>query len=234
MLNRRHFLAFLKPGAGTELLSSVIDALPPTMRGADIEENVRHAILDDHIPGIVCRPTTWCADGEGQLGFAFPFRVGEERVRAAVRVGRRQIHHFSSPWDVMHQALAAGTRAHPVLSKIHKIARANGVRVGLIGSMALQVVTQLPYVRPGADVDLVVEVREWEALQSFYAEMRCSSGRDLPKFDIEADLYGHCGVKLEELFSSSDEIMIKTVESVFLIERADLFAVLEKTRNDFV
>ena len=220
MLDRRHFLAFLKPGAETELLPSVIDGLPPTMRSVDIVENVRYAILKDRIPGIVCRPTVRCAAGEGQLGFAFPFRVGEERVRAAVRVGQGQIRHFLSPWEVMERARAIDACPHPILPKIYEIARATGVRIGLIGSMALLVVTKLPYLRPGSDVDLVVEAREWRALKDLHARMRRLSERYSLKLDIEAEFDGRYGVKLEELFSSSEIVVVKTIGSVFLGRKA--------------
>ncbi len=234
MLNRRHFLAFLRPGVEVDLLPTVLAGLPGPMREPDIEAAVHLAILVNRIPGIVARPTAPCAAGEGQIGFAFPFRVGSQRVRSAVRIVERHVHRFVSPWEVMALALAYDTPPHPALAAIAEIGHASGVRVGLIGSMAMQAVTALPYARPDSDIDLVVDALDIESLENFHGEMRRFAKRNPWKVDCEVEFDSRYGIKLDELFSTSKNIIIKTIDNVFLAEKIRFIDNLEKGEKDKV
>ena len=234
MLNRRHFLAFLKPDVAADLLPAVLDGLPQPMRDPTTEAAVRRTILVHRIPGIVARPTAPCAEDEGQIGFAFPFRVGRQRVRSAVRIAESRIRGFVSPWEVMELALAYDAPQHPALAAIAEIAHANGVQVGLIGSLAMQAVTALPYAREDSDIDLVVDTPDISALEDFHADLRRFAERNPWKVDCEAEFDSQYGVKLDELFSTSKNIIIKTIDNVFLAERIPFIDNLEKGEKDKV
>ncbi|MBB4303748.1 phosphoribosyl-dephospho-CoA transferase [Rhodobium orientis] len=219
MLNRRHVLAYPTAQARKELVPAVVAGLPEPMRGPAIAHRVRQAFLADGIPGIVCRPTQACPDNGGQIGFSFPFRIGEERVRSAVPVRADQIEHYVTPYEVMDRAGASPRVVHPVLIELRKVAAAAGVRLGLIGSAAMQVVTGLDYLRPDSDLDVLVEAGGPQQLQRFWQEACALSTRTGTAIDAEIDMQGRCGVKLSEYMSDAELLLAKTISGVELIGR---------------
>ncbi|PYF09144.1 phosphoribosyl-dephospho-CoA transferase [Rhodobacter viridis] len=222
MFRNRHSLAHVSPASRPGILAAVLDALPEQMRDGATRKLVRDAMSKAHIPGIVCRPTGPCPDGGGQLGFAFPFRHGAERVRAAVPVRRGQVTAFFTPYEVMERALILGASLHPALPEIARIGAVTGVEIGLIGSAALQTVTGLPYLRPGSDIDLVVRADSLPPLAAAARALERLSYRQAIAIDAEADLAGGIGVKLTELVSGAATVLGKTITGVELIERERL------------
>ncbi|MFD2173518.1 malonate decarboxylase holo-[acyl-carrier-protein] synthase [Rhodobacter lacus] len=220
MLHNRHTLVYLNDVARTALLPAVIAALPEPMRNCQIEARVRETVLRERIPGIVCRPTGPCPDGGGQIGFSFPFRVGEARVRAAVGVARDQITATLTPWEVMVLAETLGDVLHPAIGELHRIGVATGVEIGLIGSVALRAVTGLAYTRPDSDIDLVVRAARPDQLAALAAAVHDLTLCTGTAFDIEVELAGGIGVKLSELLSGSDTVLGKTITGVELVSRA--------------
>ena len=105
MLNRRHTLAELTETAREALVPALLDGLPHTMRDESTELAVREIFLRDRIPGIVCRPTRPCGAGQGQLGFSFPLRIEEQRVRSSLIVDADQVSAFVTPYEVMDRAV---------------------------------------------------------------------------------------------------------------------------------
>ncbi|ABC22128.1 hypothetical protein F11_06865 [Rhodospirillum rubrum F11] len=219
MLHRRHTLAHIDPIARARLLPALIEALPAAMRGPDIEARIEHVLISRGIPGIVCRPTAPCGEGEGQVGFAFPFRVGAQRVRAAVPVARSQITRFTSPWAVMDRAVGLERVPHRALTAIHAMGRVLDVPVGLIGSAALEAMSGLPYVEAASDLDLVVEGTDAKALASFWQEIQIISTWHKVKVDVEIDFGHKYGVKMAEYFSDSASVLAKTIHGVEVMNK---------------
>jgi|GEM_PF-1537043 len=236
MLRRRHFLAHLEPSVREAILPALIGALPAPLTDRDVEERVTRVVLDNDLPGIVCRPTGPCPEGGGQLGFAFPFRKGEERVRAAVPVSRDQISRFTSPWEVMDQAAGMACPPHPALPEIRDLGRELGVRTGLIGSAALQAMTGLPYLRPGSDIDLVIrgEGREIAVLDRFRKGVHGISLRHATKIDVEVEFQEKYGIKIDDILSSIQSVIVKTIDEVYLVNREEFIGSLSGSLEDFI
>lgn len=220
MLQERHTLIYLSDAARAELMPAVIEALPEPMRNCKIEARVREVVMHERIPGIACRPTGPCPAGGGQIGFSFPFRVGEARVRAAVGVLPEQVTATLTPWEVMVLAGTLGAKIHPAMEELHRIAVATGVEIGLIGSMALRAVTGLAYTRPDSDIDLVVRAAHRDQLGALQAAMRDLTRCTGSAIDIEVALKGGVGVKLSELLSDAETVLGKTISGVELLPRA--------------
>ncbi|WP_239003097.1 malonate decarboxylase holo-[acyl-carrier-protein] synthase [Rhodovastum atsumiense] len=224
MFERRHVLAFPTLAALPALLPELIAALPPVMRHRDIESQVTRLFLTGLVPGIVARPTRPCGACQGQLGFAFPVRVGEQRVRAAVLVSPRQVRSILDPWQVMREALAQSGPPHPALPQIAGLARHCGLPVGLIGSAALQAVTRLGgYLRPDSDLDIVVAATQPQGLETFWEGIQAISSQNECKIDVEIDVNQRYGVKLEEYCSRNISVLVKTIHNVFVTDKSALF-----------
>lgn len=222
MLAPRHTLAHVSSASRPGILAALLEALPEPMRNPGIRKHLRDAMRQADIPGIVCRPTGPCPDGGGQLGFAFPFRHGAARVRAAVPVRRGQVTAFVTPFEVMDRALTLGAVLHPALPDIARIGALTGVGIGLIGSAALQTVTGLPYLRPDSDLDLVIRAEDRAQLHDFAAAIGALAYRRALAVDVEVLLPGGIGVKLSELVSEAPTVLGKTLSGVELIARENL------------
>ncbi|MDQ0327031.1 phosphoribosyl-dephospho-CoA transferase [Rhodopseudomonas julia] len=192
------------------------------MRDSVTETAVLHGFLTDRIPGIVCRPTRRCTEGQGQLGFAFPLRVGEERVRSSVLVEPEHIASFLSPYEVMERAALRFPPPHAALRVALSLARRFDIRLGLIGSAALAAMTGLPYVRPQSDLDLLIDADQGGDFQAFHASLATISREIGVKADVELEFNCSVGVKLSEYISGREVLLAKTINDVELIDRIEL------------
>ena len=222
MLNRRHFLAELESAVREALVPSLLEGLPHTMRDGATEKAVLKGFLEDRIPGIVCRPTRPCGEGQGQLGFAFPVRIGQQRVRSSLIVDADQVSGFLSPYEVMDRAARQRPPAHPGLVLIAGQGERFGVRLGLLGSAALAAVTSLAYVRPDSDLDILVDAGHGGDIEAFYQAVSSLSGELGLSVDAELEIDNCLGVKMKEYFSGAREILVKTIDSVSLVERQEI------------
>lgn len=219
MLNRRHFLAEIADGEREGLVPALLDGLPQTMRDEETKEAVLKAFLEDRIPGIVCRPTRPCGEGQGQLGFAFPRRIEEQRVRTSLIVDARQVERFISPYEVMERAVKVSPPCHPGLEPIHGCGARCGVRLGLIGSAAMAAVTGLAYVRPESDLDIVVDAEHGGDIEAFYRATSSISEELGISVDAEIEFENSRGVKLKEFLSGSSSVLVKTISGVELVDK---------------
>ncbi|AZB57970.1 malonate decarboxylase holo-[acyl-carrier-protein] synthase (plasmid) [Cereibacter sphaeroides] len=232
MLRTRHTLAYVSESARWDLLPAVIEGLPAPLRDRSVEERVREVLMEERIPGIVCRPTRPIPEGGGQIGFAFPFRIGALRVRSSVAVHRSQIEAFVTPWEVMASAAALKGSGHPAVEALRRLAEETGAEIGLLGSVALQTMTGLDYIRPDSDLDIIVRADGLDRLTALGEAMAALARRTGIRIDTEVELDARLGVKLEELLSETDSVLGKTIASVELISRRDLRDLIARRRSD--
>ncbi|MDJ0930800.1 phosphoribosyl-dephospho-CoA transferase MdcG domain-containing protein [Breoghania sp.] len=178
------------------LVPALLEGLPYTMHDEAIEKAVLKTFLEDRIPGIVCHPTRPCGEGQGQLGFGFPLRIGEERVRSSLIVDADQVSGFITHYEVMDRAVAVTPPSHPGLEPIAKLGESCGVRLGLIGSAALAAVTGLAYVRPESDLDILVDAEHGGDVKAFYKRVTSFSEERGISIDVEMEVENSLGVKL--------------------------------------
>ncbi|WP_321504228.1 malonate decarboxylase holo-[acyl-carrier-protein] synthase [Breoghania sp.] len=222
MLNRRHVLAQLSSQTREALVPALLDGLPHTMRDDETEKAVLKGFLEDRIPGIVCRPTRECGEGQGQLGFSFPFRVGEQRVRSSLIVNADEVTAYVTPYEVMDRAMRRFPTAHPRLQALSDCAEQHSVRLGLIGSAALAAVTGLAYVRPQSDIDVVVDARHGGSLEAFNDAVAALCEELGISVDAELEVNDSLGVKMKEYFSSAKKVLVKYIDGIDLVEKEKL------------
>ncbi|MBZ4020869.1 malonate decarboxylase holo-[acyl-carrier-protein] synthase [Rhodobacter sp. TJ_12] len=234
MLQTRHTLAYIEDAARETLLPALLAALPAPMRYSDMQDLVTEVFIEDRIPGIVCRPTGAVPEGGGQLGFAFPFRMGAARVRSAVPVAAGQVTSYVTPWEVMALAQMLGDTAHPVIAALEDIGHRTGVQIGLIGSLAMKIVTGLGYLRPDSDIDIVLRAEDPLMLEAAQADLQMLSARTGLRIDAEVVLPEGTGVKLSELLSAADAVLGKTISGVELISRNRLSEIMSLRQNSVI
>lgn len=220
----RHLLANLTLLDRDDLAARAIAGLLPPFRNQGVADRVAACFAEAALPGIVCRPTTALEPGQIQLGIAFPFRHGGTRVRSAIVVGSRSVARFTDPFAVVLGADALGAPLGPCLRALAAEADARGVRLGVIGSAALEIVTGLPYTGTESDLDLVLGAAPCARLHQFAvgaAEIGAAHG---VRIDAEVDLGADGGVKLVEVLSSSRTLLAKTLADVRMVAREEVMA----------
>lgn len=222
----RHLLANLSLVDRAELTARAVDGLLPPFRTGEVAKRVAACLAEVALPGIVCRPTLGLAAGEIQVGLSFPFREDGARVRSAVAVPARSVANFIDPFAVALGAGELGDPLGPCLRAVSAHAAACGVRLGVIGSAALEIVTGRPYTSPASDLDLILAAAPCVCLQRFADGAAGIGAAHGIHIDAEVDLGDGSGVKLDEVLSSSRTILAKTLEDVRMIERSEVMAAL--------
>lgn len=220
----RHQLADLSRFDRGDLVAQVVEGLLPPFRDAMTVSRVRATLFAQALPGIVARPSAPIGEDRVQLGIAFPFRVSGGRVKSAVVVDARKVAAFTDPFVVARGAAALGGAIGAALREFARIAQLLGLRLGVIGSAAMEIVTGLPYTTAGSDLDLVVAGGDVHALQAFSAAMQAR--RDGVRVDAEVMLRPGGGVKLAEFVSGSRSLILKEISDVRLIAREEVIAAL--------
>ncbi|RAI42563.1 malonate decarboxylase holo-[acyl-carrier-protein] synthase, partial [Rhodoplanes roseus] len=152
----RHTLIFMRAAARPGLAEAVAAGVLPQFRRAPLQAWAAAAFTDNDIPGIACRPERTVPNGHVELGVAFPFRHDGSRVRARITVPLGAIADIRSPYEVLAAPRPRDLPFAPVLDALLEAAADHDTRLGVFGSMALQLATRLGYVEAVSDLDLVV------------------------------------------------------------------------------
>jgi phosphoribosyl-dephospho-CoA transferase len=218
----RHDLADLSRIDRGDLAAQVVEGLLPPFRDGTTVSRVRATLAVQPLPGIVARPSAPLRAGQIHLGVAFPFRCEGARVKSAIAVPLGKIAGFSDPFVVARGAAALGGAIGAALRDLAQIAERLGLRLGVIGSAAMEIATGLPYTTADSDLDLVVAGGNAAALEDFSAAL---PDRDV-RVDAEVLLRSGGGVKLAEFVSGSNSLVLKEISDVRLIAREEVVAAL--------
>ncbi|MBN2752537.1 MAG: malonate decarboxylase holo-[acyl-carrier-protein] synthase [Rhodospirillaceae bacterium] len=222
----RHLLADLSVPALARLPDAVVAGLLPPFRSLDVSSRVSACLSQNAVPGIVCRPTQVVRANQVQLGLSFPFREKGTRVRAAIVVDRSDIVSLTDPYRVAERSDDVSGALGGVLRAVVVRGAAYGVEVGVIGSVAMEIETGLPYATTASDIDLVVRGGDIGSYRRF-AEDLAEIARVLEvRVDVEVELTDGSGVKLTELLSASRTLLAKDLSEVRMIGREEALAAL--------
>lgn len=222
MTPRRHDLADLSRLDRGDFAARAVAGLLPPFRDASVIARVRATLAAQALPGIVARPSAPLAAGEIQLGLAFPFRLEGVRVKSAIVVKSSDVAGFSDPFEVARGAASLGGALGAALRRLTQTAEMLGLRLGVVGSAAMEIATGLPYATAASDLDLVLTGGGAEALEAFAAAL---GGCDV-RVDAEVLLGSGGGVKLAEFVSGSKSLVLKEISDVRLVAREEVIAAL--------
>ena len=145
------------------------------------------------------------------VGIVHPKRIAENRLRAAMDISRDEIRVVVRPYEV--------------ILNIYHMAKAMDVQIGAFGSVALEIMTGLPYTDQNSDLDILIKPTGREKLQFFF-QKACEM---YPKvqMDFEMELPNGYGVKLNEVFMDTTTLLGKSCENVSLLKREDVVKFLK-------
>lgn len=161
------------------------------------------------LPGICRTRPPDLEAGLAALGFSFPIREGEGRIRLSAQAPEGEIVRLITPWEIPGLGDSLPAPWADALKELAEEADALGLSLGVFGSAALQAVTGLPYLHARSDLDVLLAAAPADQMRRFYrALVRLSEGWGLG-VDAELMLGESRYVKLSELMGGSKTILAK-------------------------
>lgn len=159
------------------------------------------------------------------VGIVHPKRIAENRLRAAMDISRDEIRVVVRPYEVIRNLKLPRNKCMEAILNIYHMAKAMDVQIGAFGSVALEIMTGLPYTDQNSDLDILIKPTGREKLQFFF-QKACEM---YPKvqMDFEMELPNGYGVKLNEVFMDTTTLLGKSCENVSLLKREDVVKFLK-------
>lgn len=215
---QRHDMLFLKE----EALAFARKAAVRLNEGLSQAEAGR--LLTANIPAIVTRQPHRPQNGVWQVGFSFPMQKNGTRLRFLSQVPLRGAARHFNPFEAMPEdvsVLPEPTRA--ILRALLELGALCNLRVGLYGSLALQLLTGLPYLTPHSDYDIYLQPTvPHPALLLFYEEAQKLGVQHGVPLDMEIACPENSAAKLAEVLSGQKTVLCKGLYNVRLCPVAEL------------
>lgn len=221
---KRHNLVFVSKQGKDKIWRDIADRYDGEAKR--LAKEVLQGKVD--IPGFV-RRSERPADTVA-IGFVHHERLDGNRIRIGAFAAEEDVVTVMTPYDVMvRKAYACKPRNRCMESvlQLYNLAEIFDLRIGVLGSAALELITGLPYTDENSDIDLLVQPARYNRLLQFYrAAQACTDGINT---DFELDLPNGYGVKLAEMFMETQTVLGKSLDDVALLNRKD---VMEYLQND--
>lgn len=215
----RHDLLFLTK-AGKHRVKEVIF---PDYQGA-IADMVEEMLVGPYdIPGIVRRGKA--AKGQISIGFVHYLRLDDLRIRIPEIVEEAEIRKTLTPYEVAEIKIVPRNQCMENVESICRLAKDMGVKVGVLGSAALEKVTGLPYTDIYSDIDLLVAPALEATLNEFY--QKCKERFPENRIDMELGCPNGYGVKIVELWQNTNTILGKSLFDVAILKKSEVRAFLK-------
>ena len=149
---QRHTLCWLEPSALNEIAAQLeceFSHLPAVLR-----QQTWEYLLSGSLPGIVRRGLR--SENRVPLGFCFPLRWQGQRVRLATEAALSAITRYSTPEQTASLSIAERTNAIRAFHALRQAWRWHGLRLGVWGSVALEMVTPWQWSDTHSDLDIRV------------------------------------------------------------------------------
>ena len=207
-----------------------VDSWPSPSVRSHSKRVLEHGLQGVYLPGIVRRVTDRDIDSARELygeisgddyiaiGFVIPFTPESRRIRVPCVLHHKCVTRRITPEQVAEMRFSPRTPALAALSVMKESVK-DRIKLGVWGSVALEIYTGLPYTDGGSDLDVILEgvsvedVADMAKLADRLEE--CFSVR----VDIEVQLKEGWGVNARELLSGRDTILVKGIREVKLARR---------------
>ena len=219
---KRHDLLWLSD-AGKEYAVSNIQSCIPNAAESEIKDFVFSAAS---IPAIV-RRQDMATGGLISVGFSFPKIIDGVRLRIASAVPPDCIIGFKTPFDVAHdyKKKQPNVPHSPLVEELINAGFEYNVQVGFFGSIALGMVTDLPYWNNNSDMDLYLRcLGNWEELVLFHEQLLKLEESSAIVMDAEIEYKEEYGVKLKELFGPGKTALGKGLYEAVILPKDALIA----------
>ncbi len=178
-----------------------------------------------NIPGFVRRSNV--ETKEIALGFVHHQRLDGNRIRIGAFITTDDITAVMTPYEVMQRTAFTYAAKNPCMKaavKLYGLAEIFDLQIGVLGSAALELLTNLPYTDAKSDLDLLIKPASYEKLLQFYhaAQLVCGN----INMDFEVDFPNGYGVKLAEILMDTQTVLGKSLDDVNLLSRKDIMQYL--------
>lgn len=215
---KRHNLVFISDEAKQKIL-------------VDFKDNPDYQLLEElfegpiDTPGFIRRPDSVIDNDCISLGFVHSSRYNGKRFRFGVEILRKHAVALLTPYDVFEQyirkdVLDDASYLYIYLKQIKDLAKVYNVKLGILGSISLELITGRSYTDENSDIDLLVSPAPYETLQQFYKEANALN--KTINLDLEVDLPNGFGVKLTEVFMETSMVLGKSLNEVKLLYRSEI------------
>ena len=213
---KRHTFVFLTSCGKERLLRE----LAPLFEGAALERMNSVFSEKADIPGIVRRGEKQ-QEGQLALGFVPCRRLPDgNRMRIAAYVSNKEVRRVCSVYEAAEQEIPVRTRCMEAVCYARRLAAELDVRMGVLGSAGLEIITGLPYTDDDSDLDILLKADSPKKLENFSEMMQSAfTGLDM---DFEVELPNGYGIKLAELFMNTRTLIGKSLIDVALFERDEI------------
>lgn len=204
------------------------------------ENEIKSLIVEGYqgrkIPGIMRRDEENAAKGTVAIGFASPWLYEMRRMRVAAYVQKEEILQIITPYELLKVAVGRAaenpgimvrTKCLRALRRVAILAAEMGLKLGVWGSAALELATELPYTHDHSDLDLLMDSAPLEKTKDFLVKAQNITREEGCKLDLELDVLNGYGIKAVELFMQTDDVLGKSIDEVKLIPKRELWSSLE-------
>lgn len=219
---KRHDMVFVSKQGKDKIWQAIAEQY--TGLSKELVYDVLHGDAD--VPGFVRR------SDEGKegipLGFVHYKRIDGNRIRIGAFTAAEDVITIMTPYEVMQRKAFAYERKNgcfEAVAKLFELAEIFDLHVGILGSAALELVTELPYTDENSDIDLLIKPAPYNRLLQFYRAAQASLG-DI-NMDFELDLPNGYGVKLAEVFMETQTVLGKSLDDINLLSRKDIMEYLK-------
>lgn len=193
-------------------------------------EEIKELIVNGYnavkIPGIIRREemVEVVKDDQVAVGFSSPYRRNGNRLRVPAFVPFEEIRKIISPYDLLTYDFSARNKPMQALYVLKKFALTNNIKLGLWGSTGLEVFTGLSYTDENSDLDLLIEVNDYQGFEQVFAQLQHEVEDYNVKVDLEVDLPNGYGVKAAELILDTEYVLGKGIADVKLLKKSEIIA----------
>lgn len=175
-------------------------------------------------PFVVAGHASCDSEQDVRLGLSAP-----DKTRLGIHIARGAIMR-SSPAPTLDDVAASIPAAwQGSLRAAHGMAREAGLAVRVYGSLAWSHWSGLPFVRPGSDVDLLLQISRSVRLPDLYDFLGHLAGLpSTPRLDGEIILPGGLAVAWREVAGRPDDILVKGGGAPRLVARRDWDRMVEE------
>lgn len=221
---KRHTLVFLTE----EGRKSVLQRVTQYMEKKETLEAAKDIFLGTvKIPGIVRRDDVGSSNMTA-LGFVHYNRKNGNRIRIAARAAKSEIESICSVYNLTDCVNQQRTECMRVIERIKSIAGKYGIKIGVLGSAGMELITGLPYTDECSDIDILLKPSAYEVLQQFYEEVKAIC--PYINMDFELELPNGYGIKLAELFMDTSTVLGKSIYDVALLDKKEILQMVKKEK----
>lgn len=186
-----------------------------------LEELMFHEYPKSLVPGIVRRSDTSLHDSVA-VGFVHPQLYNDSRVRISAEVRANEIIDVITPYALPHFAYAPRTKVIQALCDATALFTCKTGKLGVVGSVAMEIITGAPYTNDTSDLDLLIRDCSLNEITEAYTAITQIGKRYNINVDIEIALKNGYGIKAAELFIGSYTLLGKSLTDVQLLKRNEV------------